>query len=188
MELLLGLIVGVGLAAACGFRVFVPALGMSIAALTGHVQLTPAFAWLGTWPALIAFGTAAVLEVGAFYIPLLDNLLDTVTAPMAVIAGTVLTASSLGDTSPFLKWTLAAIAGGGVSGIVHVATAGLRGASSMATAGLGNFAVSSGELVLAVLLTVLAMLLPVAALLLVIFVVYKLMKRLLGVRRACTLA
>ncbi|MEZ4717485.1 MAG: DUF4126 domain-containing protein [Caldilineaceae bacterium] len=89
---------------------------MSVAALTGNLQLTPGFAWIGTWPALILFATATVLEIGAYYIPWLDNALDTVATPAAVIAGAVVTTSVVGDISPMLRWVLAIIAGGGVSG------------------------------------------------------------------------
>src|SRR5512145_716711 len=103
METTLGLIVGIGLSAACGFRVFVPLLGMSLAAHSGYVTLAPGFEWLGTQEALIAFSTATVIEIAAYYIPWVDNTLDALMTPLAVVAGTVLTASLLGDISPFLK-------------------------------------------------------------------------------------
>lgn len=74
METLLGLMIGIGLSAACGFRVFVPLPGMSIAALSGYLSLSPEFEWIGTWPALIAFATATVLEIAAYYIPWVDNI------------------------------------------------------------------------------------------------------------------
>ena len=66
----------------------------------------------------MAFGTATIFEIGAYYIPLLDHLMDTLTTPAAVVAGTIMTASLVTDLSPFLKWTLALIAGGGVAGLV----------------------------------------------------------------------
>jgi hypothetical protein len=93
METTLGLIVGIGLSAACGFRVFVPLLGMSIAAHSGYVTLAPGFEWLGTREALIAFSAATVIEIAAYYIPWVDNTLDALTTPLAVVAGTILTAS-----------------------------------------------------------------------------------------------
>ncbi len=107
---------GVGLSAACGFRVFIPPLIIAIAAKAGHVNLVTEFAWMGSDIALVAFGLASVLEVVASYIPWLDNALDTIAAPVAVVAGTITSAAVFGDMSPWLKWTLAAIVGGGAAG------------------------------------------------------------------------
>jgi len=163
MDLLLGLLVGVGLSAACGFRVFVPLLGMSIASLSGHLTLASGFEWIGTWPALFAFGSATVLEIGAFYVPWIDNLMDTVATPAALVAGTMVTASQLGETSPFLKWSLAVIAGGGICGLVQSGTVITRAASSGSTGGLGNFAVSTVELVSSITMTFLVLVLPIIA-------------------------
>ena len=117
MELFLSLCVGIGLSAACGFRIFVPLLAMSIAANSGHLKLVPSFEWVGSDTALITFAVATVLEIAAYYIPWLDNLLDTIATPAAVVAGTIVTASMVGGMSPFLKWTLAVIAGGGAGGL-----------------------------------------------------------------------
>ena len=112
-EIIITVMMGVGLSAACGFRVFIPPLIIAIAAKAGHVNLGTEFAWMGSDIALVAFGVAAVLEVGAYYIPWLDHALDRVAAPAAVVAGTVVSASVFGVMSPVLKWSLAAIAGGG---------------------------------------------------------------------------
>jgi hypothetical protein len=176
METLLGLMVGIGLSAAGGFRVFVPLLGLSIASMTGYINLSSGFEWIGTWPAIISFGTATILEIGAYFIPWLDNLMDTITAPAAIIAGTLMTASVVGDIPPFFKWVLAIIAGGGTSGIVHLGTATMRGTSSATTAGLGNFLVSTIELIGSILTTFLAVVLPLLCLLLVIWICYKMIK------------
>src|SRR5215212_6934719 len=113
MELALSLCLGVGLSAACGFRVFVPILGVSLAAMAGHVQLADEVAWMGTWPALVCFMTATVLEIGAYYVPWIDNLLDSIATPAAVVAGTLAVGSVVTDMSPLMRWTLALIAGGG---------------------------------------------------------------------------
>ena len=161
MELALSICLGIGLSAACGFRVFVPMLGVSIAVLSGHLQLAEGFAWLGTWPALACFLTAAILEVGAYYLPWLDNLLDTIATPAAVIAGTIITASVIVDLSPLLKWTLAIIAGGGTAGLIQSSTVALRGVSTATTGGLANGLVASGELIASAAATTLALFLPV---------------------------
>lgn len=146
METWLSICVGIGLSAACGFRVFVPPLFLSVAALTGQVQLSPGFAWLGTYPALIAFAVAATVEVAGYFIPWVDHALDSLASPAAVVAGTMLTASLLTDLDPFLKWTLALIAGGGAAGVVQGLTVGARGVSSATTAGLGNPMLATAEL------------------------------------------
>ncbi len=179
METVLGLIIGIGLSAACGFRIFVPMLGVSIAALTGHLTLFPGFEWMGTWPALIAFGTATVLEVATYYIPWVDNMMDALTTPAAVVAGIILTASVFGDVSPFLKWPMVIIAGGGVAGIVQVGTVVLRAGSSGTTGGMANSVVSTMELVGAILVTVLAILLPILCLVVVIWIGYKMIRKMM---------
>src|SRR5438067_3098081 len=137
MDLLLSVCIGIGLSAACGFRIFVPLLFMSIAANSGHLHLAPSFGWIGSTGALVAFGVATVLEVGAYYIPWLDHFLDTLATPAAIVAGIVVTASMVSDVSPFLKWTLAVIAGGGVAGSVQATTVLARALSFAGTGGLG---------------------------------------------------
>ena len=145
METVLCILLGLGLAAACGFRVFIPPLVMSVAALAGHLTLAPGFRWIGTWPALLAFGTAAALEIGAYYFPWLDNLLDAIASPTAVVAGIMVSASVMTDMSPLLKWTLAVIAGGGAAGMVQAITVKTRALSSLFTLGSGNHVVSTTE-------------------------------------------
>src|SRR3974377_1629839 len=119
METVLSVCVGIGLTAACGFRVFVPLLVMSIASLSGHLTLAHGFDWIGTYPALIAFSVATALEIAGYYIPWVDHLLDTLATPAAVVAGTVVTASMVGGMSPLLKLTLAVLAGGCVRAVLE---------------------------------------------------------------------
>lgn len=168
MENLLGVLVGIGLSAACGFRVFVPMLALSIAALTGFFPLGSSFAWLGTWPALIAFACATLLEIGAYYIPWLDNLLDSIMTPLAIAAGITMTAALGDDLHPLLKWSLAVIAGGGISGLIQSGTVALRAGSTATTGGLANPIVSTLELMGSVLMVILALLIPVLAIVLAI--------------------
>ena len=163
MEAWLGIVMGIGLASACGFRVFVPMLGTSLAAYSGHLELASGFEWIGSPVAAICFGTATLLEIVGFYVPWLDNLLDTIATPAAAIAGTILTASMVADISPFLQWTLAIIAGGGIAGTIQGGTALLRGASTGATAGTGNPILSTIELVGSIFMTILSFVLPVLA-------------------------
>ena len=163
MSTLLSVLLGIGLSAACGFRIFVPFLLVGIAARTGHVMVGPAFAWMAATPALIVLGVATVVEIGAYYIPWLDHLLDLVATPAAVVAGMVMTASVVTGLDPMLKWTLALIAGGGIAGTVQALTVGTRKVSLLTTGGLGNPVVATVELLGAVLLTVLAIALPLLA-------------------------
>src|SRR5205085_3194476 len=146
MKTLLSICLGIGLSAACGFRVFVPLLVMNLASLSGHLALADGFAWIGSYPALVAFSVATVLEIAGYYVPWLDHLLDTIATPAAIIAGTLVSASMVNHFSPFLNWTLAIIAGGGAAGMVQGATVLARGFSSAGTAGLGNPLVSTAEL------------------------------------------
>lgn len=163
MELALSICLGVGLSAACGFRVFVPLLGVSVAAMAGHLGLAEGFEWMGTWPALACFLTASLLEVAAYYVPWIDNLLDSVATPAAVVAGTLITAAVVTEMSPLMKWTLALIAGGGTAGVIQAGSVALRGTSSVATGGMANWAVASVELAASLFATVLSVLLPVVA-------------------------
>ncbi len=173
MENFLALIVGIGLSAACGFRVFVPLLVMSVAAHTGHLHLARSFQWLGSDIALVAFSVATVVEIAGYYVPWLDHLLDTLATPAAVVAGTIVTAAMVSDLSPFLKWTLAIIAGGGTAGLVQGATVFTRGASTATTGGLANPVFATIELVGSLFTSILSLMVPVAgislALLLLLF-------------------
>jgi len=162
MDSLLSICVGVGLSAACGFRVFVPLLVMSIASLSGHLALAPGFDWIGSYTALLAFSVATALEIIGYYIPWVDHLLDTVATPAAIIAGTIASASMATHMSPFLKWTLAVIAGGGAAGLVQSGAVLARGASAMTTGGLANTLIATVELAGATLTSVLALIVPVA--------------------------
>jgi len=176
-ETLLGIAIGIGLSAACGLRVFVPLLVMNLAVLTGHLHLSPGFEWIGSEYATVAFITATLLEVLAYYIPWLDHVLDLIASPAAIIAGMVVTASVVMDISPFLRWTLAIIAGGGTAAIVQGATVTLRAKSSALTAGAGNVLVSSVELAGSIITALLAVIVPIVCLVLIallcIFVIWK---------------
>ena len=162
-ETFLSVLVGIGLSAACGFRVFVPLLVMSIAALSGNLTLAPGFAWIGTYPAMVAFAVATVLEIMGYYIPWVDHLLDLITSPAAVVAGIIVAASTITGMSPFLRWSLAIIAGGGIAGTVQAITGVTRLASAATTGGLGNPVVATIEAAGSVGISILAIVVPAAA-------------------------
>ena len=168
MEIILALCLGITLSAASGFRLFFPPLVMSIAALSGNLELSSGFQWIGTYPTAIALAIATVAEILAYYVPVVDNLLDTIEIPTAVAIGTLLTAANLGDANPLLQWSLAAIAGGGTAGMIETFTAMTRAASTGMTGGTGNFLVATTEALSSGVLTILAFTLPFLAAALVI--------------------
>lgn len=148
-DIIVGLLVGIGLASAIGFRVFIPLFLVSLSAYFNWIpfDLGNNWQWLGSSTAVIAFGVGMLVETLGYYIPWVDNLLDTITAPTAAIAGTMMMAIQL-DTldSEFLKWALAIIAGGGTASLVSGATAGSRATSSATTGGVGNPVLSTAEI------------------------------------------
>jgi hypothetical protein len=163
-DLPVSIVLGVGLAAATGLRVFLPMLVVSGTAYAGHLPLAENFAWLGTGSALTMLSVAALAEILAYYIPGVDNLLDALATPAAVVAGTVVSAAVMTDVPPMVKWTAAVIAGGGVAGVTQGVTAILRAKSTILTAGVGNAVISTAEFVGALLVSILALAAPVAAL------------------------
>lgn len=163
METVLGILIGLGLAAACGFRVFVPMLVLSIAAKAGAVSLGSGFAWIGTDGALAAFATAALLEVLGYWVPWIDHILDVAASPAAVVAGTLVAGSQFADLGPMLQWTCAIIAGGGIAAAVQASSVTTRVASTVSTAGLGNPIISTVHSIGAMILSVLAVLAPFLA-------------------------
>lgn len=171
------ILMGIALAAACGFRVFVPMLVISIAAMAGQVTLSPGFDWVGTWPALLMFAVATGLEIAAYYIPWLDNLLDTLATPAAVVAGSVVAASFITGMHPSLQWALALIVGGGAAAGVQLTTVAVRAVSTATTGGLGNPLVATGEWAGAAIISILVVVLgSVAAIALLIVMALMLVK------------
>jgi hypothetical protein len=174
---LVSVFLGLGLSAATGFRVFVPLLVINLAARGGFLELSPKFGWMASGEALVAFAAATVVEIVAYYVPWLDNLLDTVATPAAVVAGMVATASVVTGMDPTLQVILAIIAGGGLAGAVQMTTTGGRQISSIATAGLGNPILSTLELAGSVGLSLVAVLAPLLAGLFVLTIVIVLLRR-----------
>ena len=182
LDVLLSVALGVGLAAAVGMRVFMPLLVLSIAAWNGFVDLAPSFAWLATLPAIIMLGVAASIEVLAYYLPGIDNLLDALATPAALVAGTIAAAAVITDLPPLVRWTTAVIAGGGAAGLTHGLTSLLRAKSTVATGGLGNSVIATGELGGAALLATLAIAAPIIALgavVLVSWLAFRILRRVL---------
>ena len=172
--LLFSVALGIGLAAACGLRVFLPLFVTSVLAHfdVGGTGLREGFSWLASGPAMIALGTAMVVEVLAYYIPLLDHALDVIAVPLSTAAGTLVAISTMVDLPPGLAWGLAIVAGGGVAGLVSAGTAITRVASTTTTGGLGNPVVATAESGAAVTLSLVAWFVPVLALVVVILLLW----------------
>jgi hypothetical protein len=164
-ESALSIAAGLALAAAAGFRVFVPLLIVSLSARGGWLEVAPAFDWIATTPALVVFASATFLEVAAYYVPFFDNLLDAATVPAAMAAGIVASASVLVDLPPWLHYSIAIVGAGSTAGAVAASTSLLRLKSSALTGGLANSVLATLELVGAVGVALIAVVVPVLALL-----------------------
>jgi hypothetical protein len=168
METIIGIMVGIALAAACGFRVFVPLLALGIAGAWDTCRWQETSTGSASTPALIALATATVAEIVAYYVPWLDHALDTIATPSAVLAGVIATAAVVGDLPPGAALGMAIIAGGGVAGTVQGATVLARLKSGTMTAGLANPVVATAELAGSVITSVLAVLVPLIAVALIV--------------------
>ncbi|MEX1024684.1 MAG: DUF4126 domain-containing protein [Planctomycetota bacterium] len=161
---LLIVLTALGLAAAAGLRVFLP---LFLAGLAGRFEWAPLhenFEWLASTPALVAFGIASLVEIASYHVPLVDHLLDTLAVPAAAIAGAAVSLAVLVEFDPWLRWSLAVIAGSGLAASIRVPIAGARAASTVTTAGVGNQALALLESLGATVLSFLAVLLPLAIL------------------------
>ena len=175
LETLMAVSLGLGLAAASGFRVFIPPFLYGLSLRFDMVPISLPMTGLSEWMAsdfgLIILGAAMLIEILGYYIPWIDNLLDTIASPAAILAGVLMMSSTLSDSNPMIQWGFSIIAGGGVSGTVQIGTVATRAVSTATTGGLANPVVSTVEAGACLLCTILALLLPIIALLLVIVLV-----------------
>jgi hypothetical protein len=165
LQSLIAIAIGIGLAAATGFRVFLPLLIAGAASRWGGLPLASGFQWLSSTSALLALGTAGVIEVAAYYIPLVDHVLDVVAGPAAVLAGVLASASAMADIPPGIMWPVAIIGGGGIAGLTKAMSALVRAKSGLATGGFANPLVSTGETAGAIVTAVAAIIVPLICLL-----------------------
>ncbi len=154
---------GIALAASCGFRVFVPLLVAALAVRFGGVHVNESLAWIGSDAAIWCLGVATLIEVLAYYIPWLDNILDTITGPLALVAGTIIMSGMLPDLPTYMQWGIGIVGGAGAAGAVQAGTTTMRAASSATTGGVGNCVVSTGENIMATIGAVLAVVAPILA-------------------------
>lgn len=182
VELIISVLLGIGLAAACGFRVFLPLFIVSLFSHfgLGSFGLSESFSWIGELPAIFTFGGATLIELFAYYIPFVDNLLDTIAVPLAGIAGTLISLSTMLDMDPLWQWSIALIAGGGLASLIKGSTAATRAVSTATTAGVGNPVVSTVETGTSVIMTILAWFIPIAGflfLIVILFIVFRVFRK-----------
>jgi len=175
-ETIFSILIGIGLAASVGFRIFVPLFALSIATHYGVIPLNESWKWVSGTNAMIILGIATVVEIAAYLIPWLDNILDTIAIPLAAIAGTAVMMSTMADMSPVITWALAIIAGGGTATAVQASTSTTRLASTATTAGLANPVIAVAETGTSIVLSILAILFPVLAIVFVLIVLWLVVK------------
>jgi hypothetical protein len=180
MDIAIGICLGLGLAASCGFRVFVPLLVTNVASLLDWVHLTGGFEWMGAWPAFAIFLTATIFEIGAYYVPWLDNALDTIAIPLATIAGTLLSVTFFTDLPPMVQWTLGIIVGGGSAAVIKTGASMARLKSTVFTGGWANWIVATFEHIASFAMSVLSFFIPVlmgvTAVIFLIYFLYRVLK------------
>ncbi len=180
-DTILSIFLGIGLSASVGFRVFLPLFALSLAAYFNVWELNESWLWIGSTTAVITLSIATAVEIIAYYIPVIDNLLDTIAIPLATIAGTAVMVSTLADLSPLITWALAIIAGGGTAAAVKSSASVTRLGSTVSTAGFGNPVVSTIETGFSIVMSIVSIFLPILAIILVLFIfyiVFKLYKKL----------
>ena len=174
VQILLSLSLGLGLAAACGFRVFIPPLMMGVGSRLDLYSLEGSFVWVDDTWAIAIFTVATLLEIGGYFIPWIDNLLDTVATPAAIIGGIFVTSASLeGELDPSAQWTLSVIAGGGVSGVIQLGTVATRAVSTGTTGGLANPVISLIEAVASILCILISLFLVAIIPIVIFFLIWK---------------
>ncbi|UNY98654.1 DUF4126 domain-containing protein [Zhouia spongiae] len=179
-ETVISIFLGIGLAASVGFRVFLPLFALSLASYFGMWELNDSWQWVGSLPALVTLGVAMLFEIFAYYIPFVDNMLDTIAVPLAAVAGTAVVVSTASNLDPIVTWSLAIIAGGGTASAIKGMSSATRLTSSATTAGLGNPVVSTVETGGSVIMSLLSIFLPVVsfvAVLILLYTLYKISKR-----------
>ena len=182
VTIIMATLMGISLAAASGFRVFLPPFLLSLAARFNVVWfldidlIGTQFEFFTSTLSIVVLGIATVAEFAAFYAPWVDSVLDTIATPASIVAGIAMTAIVLEGNDPIIQWTIAIVAGGGVAATIQSATVAIRGLSSTFTFGLGNPAVATSENVASVALTLIAILIPFLSALFVLLVVALLLR------------
>jgi len=145
---------------------------LSLAAYFNAWELNESWQWIGSLPALITLAVAMIVEIFAYYIPWVDNLLDSIALPLATVAGTAVMVSTIADLTPTITWALAIIAGGGTATAVKGVTSTTRLGSTATTGGLANPVVSTIETGTAVVVSTASVMAPILAVIFVIIILF----------------
>jgi len=175
-ETIFSIIIGIGLAASVGFRIFVPLFALSLASFYGIIPLNESWEWVGSSTAIIILGIATIVEILAYFIPWLDNLLDTIAVPLAAVAGTAVMVATVSNLDPTITWALAIIAGGGTATAIKGSTSTTRLASTTTTAGIANPVISTVETGTSIIMSVFSIFIPILAIILVVLIFWILFK------------
>lgn len=133
----INILLGLALATATGFRIFLPMFFLSLASHFEWIALPEKLSWLEGETALIVLGMAMVIELVSYLIPGVDNIMDVIDTPIAVIVG-VLVVFSVVEVNLMMEWILAIVIGGVVPAVLKAFKATIRGAITVMTGGLGN--------------------------------------------------
>jgi hypothetical protein len=171
-ETVISIFLGIGLAASVGFRVFLPLFALSLAAYFNVWELNDSWEWIGSLAAVITLGVAMLIEIFAYFIPWVDNILDSMAVPLAAIAGTAVMVSTVAGLDPMVTWALAIIAGGGTATAIKGAGATGRLASTATTGGVANPIISTVETGTAVAVSAASIFAPAIGVILVIIILF----------------
>jgi len=171
LNILFAISAGVALAAATGFRAFLPLFGLGLVARLGWTTIRPAEQWLAGDLALIALGTATVVELLADKIPVVDHVLDSIATVIRPVAAWVVSFGVLTPLGQEWAGALATVLAGGAFG-VHALKAKARVGSTLATVGTANPFLSAIEDAIALTLTLVGILAPILALLFLVLLVW----------------
>lgn len=116
MSLTLSIVFGSLLSAACGLRVFIPFLCLSLFTAGNLIILPESWSWITSAETFHFLIAATIIEIIASYFPVFSVFYKTITIPLALISGIAIMGFFLLDVnigiSPLLRWTLATIFGG----------------------------------------------------------------------------
>lgn len=144
-QIIFAILMGFSLAATCGLRAFLPLLIIGIAAKTGYVSLAPGFEWMMSWPAIICFGSATVLEILGDKFPAVDHVLDAAGIVVRPVAGALAASSMIQGMDPLLALVIGIIMGATIAAVVQTIKGGLRIFSTATTGGVANPIISTAE-------------------------------------------
>jgi hypothetical protein len=169
--MIISIILGICLSATCGFRIFVPPLVLSIAYKIGFISLPVKYGWAKSNLALTILAIATIIEILAYYIPVVDNLLDTISVPTSIVAGTLMTVTFVNFDNEVLNWAMSVIFGGGAAVGISTLTSSIRVVTTTTTFGFGNGILATIEWISATTLSIITILLPILSLVFLIILI-----------------